>query len=140
MSTLGAKDYIRSTLVGLTYKEHPDGFNTNNIPSTIFNKAFHVEFTGSSSIAHDNMCLRTDVNFTARVFLKGFRNPALKIDEAMVAGDEIIKAIVSMPQRTETNGILNSHFVSMDIRPLDTNDNAIIIELGFRIQVMIQTI
>jgi len=73
------------------------------------------------------------------VFLKGFRNPAGKLDEAMDRSQAIIELCLSAAKRLAEPEVWNVLFTSLDMRPLETNDNAIIIELGFSCRVYIET-
>jgi hypothetical protein len=139
VSLLQSKTYFRERLTGLAYKEWTDGFNIENIPSTLFNKAFHVEHTGTNGSPHDNMCVMVEPSYLVRVFLKGFKDPRAKIDQAMDFAEDIIKDCISSPQRLNPPQVWNVKFNQLDIRPLETNDNAIIIEIGFTCSVMIET-
>lgn len=135
MSLMDAKQYFRDRLTVLGYKEHTDAFNIDNIPATLFDRAFHVELTSASGSPHDNQCMKIEPSFQCKVFLKGFRNPAAKLDEALVRAQAIIEDMMSAARRLDEPKVHNVHFDTLDIRPLETNDNAIIIELGFRCQV-----
>jgi hypothetical protein len=139
MSLMDAKQYFRDCLTGLGYKEHLDAFNFENIPGTLFDKAFHVELINAAGFPHDNQCIKIEPSFLCRIFLKGFRNPAAKLDEALVRAQAIIEEALRASKRLGEPTVHNVHFNTLDIRPLETNDNAIIIELGFRCQVYSET-
>jgi len=127
-------------MTALGYKEWSDGFNTDNIPSTLFNKAFALDFTGATGSPHDNISIKSEPSFMLRVFLKGYRDPKTKLDDALFQSDVIIRDLVSAPQRLADTTVWNVNYDSLDLRPLETNDNAIIIEIGLRCQVMMDTI
>jgi hypothetical protein len=135
MSLMNAKTYFRARMNSLGYREWTDGFNIDNIPSTLFDRAYHIEMTGASGGPHNNQSILMEPSFLVRAFLKGFRNPASKIDEATVRAQSIIEDCIKASLRLDEPKVWNVNFDNLDIRPLETNDNAIIIELGFRCRV-----
>ena len=139
MSARSAKDFIKDTMADLGYRFWPDGFNIENIPSTVFNKAFHIEVTGTNSNEYGNLCQIRNTNFILRVFVKGFRDVGGMIDTSLDYADDILANITSIPERLSVDGVLNIHSESIDLRPLESNDNAIIIELGLRAQYAMET-
>lgn len=139
MSISDSKNYFRVRMTALGFKEWSDGFNFDNIPSTLINKSFSLTLTGANGSLHDNTCIKSEPNFMLRVFLKGFRDPKTILDEALVQAELIIQDLVSIPQRTAEPTVWNVHYDSLDLKPIETNDNAIIIEIGLRCQVMMDT-
>jgi hypothetical protein len=129
MSFSGAKAYARGLMTDLGYTEWLDGFNFENIPRTLQNRAYHLEL-GQATIAstHQDNHAGT-VPLTVRVLLGGFRNPKSKIEEAAALAetivDEFVKPSNRLTQTTSGNGkLVNVRFVDKSIVAHGpTNDN-----------------
>lgn len=127
------RSYFRTRMVALGYKEWKDGFNFENIPSTLLsrNKMFHIESPSASrSDAYDMQSQDVDQDITLRVFLKGYRDPASAIDDALSTEDTILEDILDSDNRLGAT-LKNVYFNNSQILPLDeTNDNAVILEIN----------
>jgi hypothetical protein len=134
--TLGSvRAQFRQAVAALGFTEHDDGFNFNNIPSTLLDGSFHVELgvitTGPANQAHHT--LRYPV--TVRVFFKGYRDPNDQIDQALDQAQTILESVLSFDQRLAQD--LNRKDIrplSVSVNPLaNSNDNAMILELEFEV-------
>lgn len=128
------RSYFRTRMLALGYREWTDGFNVENIPSTLLsrNKMFHIESPSASRAdAFDMESQDVDQDIVLRVFLKGYRNPADAIDSAMTAKDTIIEDILDSDNRLGAV-VKNVYYNNSQINPLDeTNDNAVVLEISF---------
>lgn len=134
------RSYFRTRMAALGYSEWKDGFNVENIPSTLLskNKMFHIESPSASrSDAYDMDSQDVDQDITLRLFLKGYRDPASAIDTAMTAQDTILEDLLSSNNRLGTT-LKNVYFNNSQILPLDeTNDNAVILEINLICRIVI---
>ncbi len=129
---------FRTRMDGLGYREHTDGFNIENIPSTIIDKSYHIEvITGTGGVINQHV-QGVDMPITLRVFREGFRDPAAMRDEMLGDMQSIICDILTPAVRL-TSGIKNIVFDSFSLLPLDdSNDNSIILEMNFTNIVILQ--
>ena len=132
------RPYFRGKLVALKFKEWKDGFNFENIPSTFIDRAFHIEMPGGSRVDIFDMS-SSDIyqDVVTRVFLKGYRNPAEAIDEAVKNLELILESVLDSSTRLGTD-IKNIYYINHNILPLsDSNDNAVILEITFSCLIII---
>lgn len=137
-----ARTYCRSRMDSLGYKEWTDGFNFENIPSSLQNRAYHLELEEAtdSQLNIDNLI--TTVPVRVRVQMAGFRDPKTKIDQAAVLSNSIVAEFMSPENRltqTTSDGekVLNVMFKSKVIEPLGTsNDNTMRLNMLFDFMVI----
>lgn len=134
------RPYFRTHMDALGYKEHKDGFNVENIPSTLMNKAYHIANpTGGRRGPYGNEYQEIEQDLVLSVFFKGFRNVGTSIDTVMVSYDAILTRLLSNDNRLGDN-LKNISLESMAMLPIDeSNDNAILLELTFTCLVYICT-
>ncbi len=140
MALTDVRAYFRTRMNALNFKEWPDGFNFENIPSNILDKSFHIQ---SDTITPDAVNMTTydfSSPVTLRLFVKGFRNPAQAIDDAIVFYESILCEVLDPANRLGTL-IQNVTPGSTSILPLsDNNDNAVILEMEFTARVFLNVI
>lgn len=136
MSLSNIKPYFRSRLDGLGFTEWLDGFSTDNIPQTILNQAYHilVESTDGGPINHTHQ--DTNSRVRVRLFYRGYANPSVALDEALVGVETIVKDVCKVANRTSM--LLNVIFESADYQPLnEDNDNSVLVEMVFTARVIL---
>jgi hypothetical protein len=133
------RPFFRTRLLDLRYREWTDGFNFENIPSNILDKSFHISTpSGARRGAYDLQSQEIEQDVVIRVFLKGYRNPASAIDDALVRYDQILNTFLG-PDRLGC-AIKNIYLQTMQILPLaPSNDNAVILEVSFTCLIIIPT-
>lgn len=133
------RPYFRTALNGLRYREWTDGFNFENIPSNVLNNSYHISTpSGGRRGGYDMQTQEIEQDVTVRIFLKGYRSPALAIDNAMTRYDDLLAAVLG-PTRLGCD-IKNVYLGNMEILPLDaTNDNSVILEVTFTCLIIIPT-
>lgn len=134
-----SRDYFRKILNPLGLKEWREGFAINNIPSNIYDRAYHLE-TGIVSGGPANQCdQETNTNITVRVFLKGYRDTTEAIEKALGIGEIIVKKAINVANRTGSHPVKNVFYNQMITLPLDAveNDNAVILEMDFTVLVIL---
>ena len=131
MALTSVRDYYRDRMNSLNYNEWKDGFNFDNIPQTRYERAYHIETGSIAGNPADNRAFKYDYPMTVRVFLKGFRDPASAIDNA-VAQAEVIQADILKESNRLGTEIKTITPNSIDISPRDeSNDNDIILTMTF---------
>lgn len=131
MSVTLVRPFYKNRLEILGFTQWTDGFNFQNIPSTILDKAFHVELNPAIGGAITQHVQNLTMPATIRVFRKGFRNVSEGIDLAMQDVENIICDILA-PSVRLGSGIKNVVLDGFSVNPLDdSNDNAIMVELEF---------
>lgn len=137
MSLALVRPYFRTRLDGLGYKEWTDGFDYQNVPETILDRSYHLT-VGAMSLNTSSHTVN-DINYPIllRVYLKGFRDPASAIDDAVEQGEAII-CDVTDANNAHGQGIKDVQFVSFEPVPKDvTNDNIVLLELSFVARVIL---
>jgi hypothetical protein len=122
------------------FKEWEDGFNVENIPSTILDKSWHFVFNPSNYIGSAHTCLNFTAPVMLRVFLKGYRNPKEAIDTALLFADAIIKECTKPINRLNQPKIKNVLPGIVSVQELgSTNDNSVILELQFNCTIILES-
>lgn len=125
-------------MVGLNFKEHTDGFNRDNIPGTILDKAFHIESGPIPGGPANGQVHNFDAPVLISVFLKGFRNIVTAIDNSMTTADTILADILDQANRLTASGIKNIEPIRIEVVQLnDANDKDIILELEFNTKIIV---
>ena len=130
MSLANIYPYFRTRMKSVGYTEWQDGFNTENIPSTVINKSFHILtpgiIGGSINQNHQNTETAVQIQFV----LKGYRYPTEAKEKAMFETEKIIKDICKISNRTAT--LLNVVFNSSTMQALNSSDdNQVLVVLDF---------
>lgn len=131
MSITAVKPYFRAKLDALDYTEWSDGFNFENIPEALLDRAYHLEIGTITSGPANQTTHVFSYPLTVRVFLKGFKDPAANIDDAVGQAETILSSILDVTDRlgATIKDVIND---SIDIVPLaGSNDNHLILEMNF---------
>lgn len=114
------------------FKEWPDAFNSENIPSTLIDKSFHITYDSISLVDDQGCFFFDDASMNVQLFFKGYRDPQTALDFAVNTAHNIRRRAVNPNKANEL--IKRVDALSLDVEPIDTNDNAIIINLNFNIR------
>ena len=135
MSLKQSYNYFRARCKVVGLREWSDGFNSDNIPSSIIDKSYHIkqgQITGIKLNQNDQ-----EVNFpiVLEVFVKGFRDPYSAIEtSAELVEDILIECLKATNRVTQGNGIKNITFESAIFEPISANnDNAVKTTINFRV-------
>ena len=131
MSLSSVRDLFRTRLDGLGYREHKDGFNFENIPQTLLDESYHLEIATITGSTTNQLTTFFEYPLNVRIFLKGFRDPASAIDDAITRAEEILADILSPSVRygDDVKDIVPN---TIEVNPLAiTNDNDVILEMTF---------
>ncbi len=129
------KEYFKQILKDAGFKEHKDGFNSDNIPKSRLNNAYFISYE-LSSVAN-GIAVEDNITTNIKLYSKGYRSPQDAIDEAMETANGIRLTSCSFTNVENFNvaqgldaTLLGVDFVSQTPEPLNaSNDNSIIIEL-----------
>lgn len=129
----------RMKAVDPDFREWEDAFNINNIPSSILDKSWHLDFsTFSYNTGGAHLCLSFDCPISLSVVFKGYRAPSEAVDMAMLFADSIIKECTKPTHRLTQPKIKNVLPSSVSVRELsDSNDNSAVLEIQFSCEVII---
>lgn len=135
MSITACKAYFRTQANAIGLKEWKDGFANDNIPSNLFNKAYHLEVGPAVGVSLNQNDQLINMQIVVKIFVKGFRDPASGIDTAIsLTEDLIIEALDPATRLTQTTGIKQVTFESVSYEPpLGDNDNLIVASVQFRV-------
>lgn len=137
-NTLSPYFESRMNAVDPELKEWEDAFNIENIPGTILDKSWHINFDTFNYTGSAHTCLSFDCLVTLNVFFKGYRNPKEAIDTALIFADAIIKECTNPVHRLTQPKIKNVLPGIVKVRPYEpSNDNAAILELQFTCEVIV---
>lgn len=138
MSITSVRPFYKNRLEILGFSQWDDGFNFQNIPSTILDKAFHIEVNPAVGGVINPHVQNLQMPVTIRVFRKGFRDINAGIDSALEDVENIICDIL-LPSVRLSSAIKNVVFDGFSVNPLDgSNDNAIMIEMNFSNKLVLQ--
>lgn len=131
----GIREYIddRVKEIDSDFSEWEDGFNMENIPSTLMDKSFFVEY-GISSVADDKTLIIDTIEVTLRLFFKGFRNVKDALDNSMDLADNIRINILGKGNIANSDYLTaqNTGMVASQIN--ESNDNSLVVEMTFNFE------
>jgi hypothetical protein len=111
-----------------TFKEWVDAFNTDNVPSSIFNKTYHIFYSIPNSV-RGQTTTTDEINITVKLFFSGHRIPQSALDAAMDTA-HLIRLQCTSRSLTPV-GYLGIECTSIVPEALSTNDNKFIVTLTF---------
>lgn len=138
MSLTGPKTYLRTALDVVGFREHDDGFASDNIPSTIIDGSYHLEIGTITSGPANQIHYVFTFPVTVRLFFKGYADPKGTIDQVLEQGDNVLKEVLKTSERLgQIDGIKDVIPSSIQVIPLDgTNDNSMILEMEFQFNII----
>lgn len=140
MSLSNVRGYFRTHFDALSFTEWTDGFNAENIPGDIIDKAYHILSPTIVQTNHNQIHLELVESIETTFILKGFRTPAETIDDAHTEIQSLLNRILGHANRTSSvSGIKNVVLDNIDIEPFsDDNDNMVKVTMRFSVLVMIR--
>jgi len=132
MSITGVLPYFRERLNGLGHSEWADALNFDNIPETIIDRAYHLDFGPLVGNSRNQNVSDLSPGVTVRLFVKGYRNTNEARDRLISFAQEAICDIIDPRNATIGPAVKNVVFTSMNIIPIDgSNDNTMYAEMNF---------
>jgi hypothetical protein len=135
------KPYFRTKMVALGYsKEHYDGFNPDNIASTVMHNSYMVDISSINGSQDNQDFQQTEVGVKLSIFRNGYRKPKEAIDAAIADAQTIVSSMIQATNRLASPTIHNIFFDALSLKPIDaSNDNSFIMEIEFRASVLFST-
>lgn len=131
------KNYFHKILKDNGFREWNDGFNRDNIPKSVLDKSYFMNY--SISTVENGTQMEDNINIIIEHFFKGYRNPQDAIDQAMELCNSIRLEILD-PQTInlfDDVTILGINSVSQTPEPLNaSNDNSIIVATEFNLRII----
>ncbi len=133
--------YCRTRLKALGRTEHTATFNYENTPRTRLATMFHVELGTTNGVSNNQDNQVGNVPVTVRIPFAPAREVMPIRDAAVVFADTVIADFLNPRNRlTQANSLKNVAFDSMNIEPLaESNDNGVVVVLGFSMLVITST-
>jgi hypothetical protein len=124
----------RISEIDTTFVEHSDAFSVDNIGAYNFDKAFHVIYGPLTGGPLNHLQTDDNLNCVVTLFFKGGRYPQDAFDTSMDLANKI-RLNAMKPANAMTNEFIKNVVCrTINIDPLNTNDNAIIITLEFDVR------
>lgn len=127
--------YFRARITAQGFTEWTEPFDAENIPSTLIDKAFHIDPPTFSGVVRDMNTQEFDATVAVSLFFKGFREPALALDESLVKAESAIVSCLNPVnfEGTELTGVfVNSvEFAAFDD---ELNDNIVVALMTFNVK------
>ena len=140
MAFTNIRAYFRQRMNALGHKEWTDGFNIENVPDTIFDRAYHIESGLFSGNDQNQTVLDASSSHTIRLFLKGFRDPANAIDQGIQYAQSAVCDIIS-PVNANGLNLKDVNLESFQVLPYhESNDNSVIVEMNFTVRIFLNTV
>lgn len=125
-----ARKYFTDRALALGFRKHYDGFATDNIPGTKFNKSFHVESFRFDSNGQNQLDVQIIAPVVVRLYFKGFKDVDDGIEQATNAGEAYIEDVMASENRLTQVGIKNVRLNGISIEPYaSTNDNYVVCKI-----------
>lgn len=135
------RSYINSIItdVDSDFREWKDAFNRDNIPSNIYNKAYHFIYS-VPAITKEQALLDYSVSGELNIHYKTDRYPQDDFDSAMNMAEEVGLAISNLPalyqfEISQDNPIYNAQVDSIDPTFPTSNDNRVIVTIQFTMNI-----
>ena len=137
MSFSDVREYFRSNMESLDFKEHKDPFNTENISSNIIDRSFQLT-NGSISLAlaSQSTMYSANVGMQLNVFYKGYNDVSGELDLAMDDID-IINAVILKASNRLGLGIKDVVPISVETLVLGpTNDTILVMQYNYTVKLL----
>lgn len=139
MSLSQVRTYLKDRVAEVLpdWKEWSDGFNSENIPASLYGKTFQINYGDLSSESLNATAITDNFPVTLALFFKGARDPKSTIDSAMDRAHLIRRAAVNPSNAMTGINIKNVVCTGISAGPIhSSNDNAVMVTLSFNFYLM----
>jgi hypothetical protein len=136
MSINLCKSYFRNIGLQRGLQEHRNPFSWADIPSTNFDRAFHIEAVSFPGVKQNQIDLEMEIPVTVRLFIRGF-SYVYENEERIKSECEAFftLALKASNRIVQTGGIKNVRLISIFVEPFaESNDNWIVGRMEFSIK------
>lgn len=138
MSLDAIRPYFRARCEAVGLIEHENSFDINNIPDTIIDDTFHIQFNSFNGIKANQNDQELSIPVTIVFFKNGYRYSYEGIDNALIKAEALIKEVQKPANRLGTI-IKNVTTGSCLIEPISqSNDSTIMVNLIFNVIMTLQ--
>jgi hypothetical protein len=132
----GVREFFADQMTVLKMREWTSPFTIDNIPSTIFDKAYHLDL-GRMAIASvpngQGKAFTFDNTVTLKFLRKGFDDASKAVDAGLDQAQNIIGAIVVGSRGLDQKGLKIVVPTSLDVQPFSQNNtHAVVVVLTFK--------
>lgn len=137
MSLTGVRAYFRTHFNAAGFVEWQDAFNRDDVPNSIINKSYHILTPTITQTQHNQAVLELEETVETTFFIKGYRTPAVAVDDAHTFIQALLRRLLLHANRTQGN-LKNLVLDNVDIEAFDeSNDNMVRVTMRWRASVMI---
>tara|TARA_R110000824_G_scaffold362789_1_gene550775 strand:- start:446 stop:868 length:423 start_codon:yes stop_codon:yes gene_type:complete len=133
MSLKPVRTYIKDRLTATdsSFKEHTDGFNTDNIGRNTLDKSYHILVDSVDNQESGGNYVQDSISIKVQLYYKGYRNIQSAIDSAIdQAHDFKLRAINPANWTSTVKSVVCDNIRTTT---LDANDNVVIMEIDLTI-------
>lgn len=135
MSINNIKTYFKNIGLKKGFKEHKNPFNFKDIPSSTFDKMFHIESFSFPSIKQNQIDLELECPVTVRIFIKGYNQVYENEERCKTECENYFISALLVENRLSQDFIKNVRLVNFLIETFDeSNDNWIVGKMDFTIK------
>lgn len=128
-----ARQYFQAVAFEQGFRKHYDGFATDNIPGTTFDRTFHVEAFNFQGRVLGQYSLEVRTPCVVRLFFKGFRDVDQAIETATRAGEIYYRSCLEADRKLGAE-IKNVFMDQMVVEPYAvSNDNYVVCRIEFTV-------
>lgn len=125
------RDYFEGIAGELGYRKHYDGFATDNIPGTTYNKTYHVEAFEFNQDSSGQNALTVNCPVIVKLYFKAYRDVDAGIESATIAGEGYVESVLDSTNALQETYIRQVKFNSMSVDPYaGSNDNYIVCNIN----------
>lgn len=130
-------DYFKSKLEALGLQEHEEGFDSENIASTLIDGSFWQNTRLITGDGLTNQSQEVRIDHEVSVYFKGFRSPRDAQKLALQKAQAIVKACVD--HKAQLDPFKGVYLVDLSLEPLNDslNDNIVKVTIAFEIRMFL---
>lgn len=124
------RKYFSDRAFAMGFRKHYDGFATDNIPGTKFNKSFHIESFRFDGSGQNHLDVQIVAPVVVRLYFKGYNDVDEGIEVATNSGELYIEDVLASENRLTQAGIKNVRLNGISVEPYaSTNDNYVVCKI-----------
>lgn len=128
MSLVNVLPYYRGKLNLLGYKEHDDPFDADNVPESILDKQYQLEWGDGTTASEANQGITWSQPILCRLFIEGRRDSLETRDVAISRGETVLLELLNYLTNNSAGKIKNVALDSFSIESLsETNSNSMVV-------------
>lgn len=131
--------YFQARLNALGFTEWKEPFTDDNIPANILEGSYQIQVQSAAEVKQNQTALEYLVPVQLRIHFKGFKEPWLARNKAMLKAESICQECLAHANRLTQAGIKNIYSTAFAAEALsDSNDNIVRLTMDFQALVLIE--